>query len=64
MEKFLNKCLEKYSNTYDYSEVIYLGSKEKIKIKCNLHNEYFFQTPAEHLRGNKGCGTITYELNL
>ena len=55
MEKFLNKCLEKYSNTYDYSEVIYLGSKEKIKIKCNLHNEYFFQTPAEHLRGKKGC---------
>jgi hypothetical protein len=56
MEKFLNKCLEKYSNTYDYSEVIYLGSDEnktehEIMLERNIYRVY-------------DCGTITYELNL
>jgi hypothetical protein len=55
MEKFLKKCLDKFDVMYDYSEMKYINSLTKIKIKCNLHDEYFFQSPVEHLRGRNGC---------
>jgi len=52
---FINKCINKFGNKYDYSKIKYINSLIKIEIKCNLHNNYFFQTPSEHLRGKNGC---------
>lgn len=53
--KFIEKGLLKFSNNFDYSEVDYKNSMTKVKIKCNIHNEFFLQTPAEHIRGKKCC---------
>jgi hypothetical protein len=54
-EKFIKKCNEKFGDKYDYSKSNYFNSINDIEIKCNIHNEYFFQRPAEHLRGKNGC---------
>jgi hypothetical protein len=52
-EKFINKSFNKFGNKFTYSD--YVDSKTKINIFCNEHNEYFSQTPSEHLRGKNGC---------
>ena len=54
-EKFINKCKEKFGDAFDYSEINYVDSKTKIKIRCKKHDYYFHQAPSEHLRGKKGC---------
>ena len=54
-EKFIEKAKNKFHNKYEYCDINYIDSKTKIKIKCNEHNNYFLQVPAEHLRGRNGC---------
>jgi len=54
-EKFIIKAEIKYGNQYDYSLVEYKSSEEKVKIKCNKHNIFFEQSPAAHIRGQRGC---------
>lgn len=39
---------------YDYSQVEYTSSSEKIKIRCNVCLDEFYQTASSHL-GGKGC---------
>lgn len=53
-EQFLTKAISMHSDKYDYDEVDYINNREKIKIFCREHNEYFFQTPTAHLSGS-GC---------
>lgn len=36
-------------NTFNYSKVVYLNNKTKIKLKCNKHNEWFNVEPKSHL---------------
>lgn len=50
---FIKKAKFVHGNKYDYSEVKYVGNKEKIKIKCPIHG-IFEQTPNNHLN-NQGC---------
>ena len=54
-EEFVKKVKEKHGDKYDYSNVIYTGSVNKITIKCKVpeHNT-FEQKAMSHLRG-KGC---------
>jgi len=54
-EKFINKCELKFNNKFDYSEIDYIDSKTKIKIRCKKHDYSFYQAPSEHLRGKNGC---------
>ncbi len=42
-----------HGNTYDYSQVIYTGQNNKVKIGCPKHGQ-FEQTPATHKDGS-GC---------
>jgi hypothetical protein len=49
---FIEKSNILHNNKYDYSKVIYINSKTKVKIICKEHGE-FEQTPKHHL---KGCG--------
>jgi len=42
-----------HGDLYDYSNVVYVNSKSKIKIKCKIHGE-FEQKPNCHLSG-QGC---------
>lgn len=66
-EEFVEKSKLVHGDKYDYSEVVYLGSKEKVKIKCYKHG-YFEQRANAHLsgRGCSGCfksplGKATYQ---
>lgn len=53
-ESFIEEAKKIFSE-YDYSEVQYINSKTKIRIKCNEHG-WFEKKPADLLIG-KGCGT-------
>jgi Zn finger protein HypA/HybF involved in hydrogenase expression len=53
-EQFIIEAKSIHGGKYDYSTVNYIKGKEKVKILCKTHNEYFSQTPESHLRG-RGC---------
>jgi hypothetical protein len=50
---FIRKCKEVHCGKYDYSDVEYNKSDEKVNIICKLHGK-FPQTPHSHL-GGTGC---------
>lgn len=50
--KFIKKCGE---NHHDYSEVEYKTNHDKVKIKCTLHDQIFWQDPRHHMNGSFGC---------
>lgn len=53
LEKFLIKSKIRFGDKYDYSLV--LDILPKIKIRCMEHNIIFEQCPSEHLRGRACC---------
>ncbi len=58
-ENFIEKAINKFGDKFEYNNIDYIDSITNIKIKCNIHNEYFLQRPAEHLRGKNGCNLCT-----
>ena len=52
--EFIEKALIIHGDKYGYDAVEYLNNKYPVRIWCNIHNEYFEQTPNSHLKGN-GC---------
>lgn len=42
------------NNEYDYSDVVFNGWKNKVKVYCNKHKHFFEITPGNHLNG-QGC---------
>ena len=52
-EDFIEKAKKIHGDKYDYSKVVYVGSKNKVCIICPEHGE-FWQTPNAHLSG-QGC---------
>lgn len=52
-ESFILASKQIHSDKYDYSESIYLNSRTKILIKCNVHGK-FYQNPRKHFTG-QGC---------
>lgn len=55
VESFTIKAKLKYGDLNNYDGVYYKNAKTKVKIRCNLHNIIFDQTPDLHLRRNTGC---------
>lgn len=53
-ENFILRSKLIHNNKYDYSLVNYTRGNIKVKIKCNVCNTIFEQTPDAHLRG-QGC---------
>ena len=51
-ERFISEATEIHGDEYDYSNVLYVHSKEKVKIICKTHGE-FLQRPDAHLRGQR-----------
>ena len=51
---FKEKARLIHGDKYDYSEVEYVKSSIKVKIRCNICNTEFWQTPNNHLNG-QGC---------
>jgi hypothetical protein len=54
-DEFIKKAIKKFGDRYDYLEMQYISSIEKINIRCNKHNIIFNQLPSAHLRGQVGC---------
>lgn len=52
-EQAIDKFIAKHGDRYDYSEVVYSGSHDKVKIICEKHG-VFEQEPTNHMAG-KGC---------
>lgn len=49
---FISKAQAIHGNRYDYSEVVYKNTKQKVKILCKIHG-HFFQQPNCHLQGQR-----------
>lgn len=56
---FIANARKIHGDVYDYSLLEYIGTKEKVKIICPEHGE-FWQTPNTHLRG-AGCPKCALE---
>ena len=58
-ESFIEKAIALHGDKYDYSEVAYVDSVTKVKIKCPLHGPWLTK-PNSHLneRGCSTCGNI------
>jgi hypothetical protein len=56
---FIERSKIMHNNKYDYSEVIYVNNKTKVKIGCPIHG-FFEQVAQEHLRG-AGCPRCGFE---
>ena len=65
LETFISRAKEHHGDKYDYSNSVYTGSFDKIKIKCPYHGE-FEQLAFVHMtngNGCKKCGFITSAKN-
>jgi len=52
--EFIKKAKKVHGSTYSYNKVNYVKNSQNIEIYCKVHEEYFQQSPANHLLG-KGC---------
>lgn len=51
---FITKSNKIHGDKYDYSLVVYLNSRTKVKIVCKMHG-IFEQTPTNHINQKQGC---------
>jgi len=58
-EQFASKCINVHGDLYDYSEVVYVTARIKVKVRCGIHGVWE-TTPDNHLRGTgcPSCGAI------
>lgn len=54
LDEFLERAIKIHGDLYDYNNVVYTTSYEKVKIICKKHG-MFFQTPNSHIIGKNGC---------
>ncbi len=52
--QFVDECVLKFGNVYDYRLVNYNGNKNKVKVICPEHG-VFEQFPGNHIKGYNGC---------
>ena len=59
IQEFVNQAKLIHGSKYDYSNVIYKGYDDEVKIICPTHGE-FEQTPHSHLNGSgcQRCGNV------
>lgn len=58
-EEFIEESKIVHGDLYDYSNVVYKSSKEKVIIVCSLHGQ-FQQTPQSHILQKAGCPKCSY----
>lgn len=61
-EEFLKKAKEIHGDKYDYSKVVYTGSKNEVCIICPEHGE-FLQKPIYHTFNKCGCPKCALKAN-
>lgn len=57
-EEFVKRAVSLYGKDYNYDQVNYINSEIKVKIYCNKHGCYFYQTPIGHMHA-RGCPSCT-----
>lgn len=58
-EEYIAKARDAHGDTYDYSQLEYLGDNVKVTIICPKHGP-FTKRPSEHTSAKKGCPTCGY----
>lgn len=53
-ERFLSEAKNIHGEKYDYSNSVWTGLQNKLKIRCKIHGE-FLQTPLHHIKRKQGC---------
>jgi hypothetical protein len=53
--KFIEKSILVHKEKYDYSLVQYINNKTKVRIKCNVCDSIFFQSPSNHVNHKQNC---------
>lgn len=51
--QFIADAIKVHGDDYDYSETVYNGVKDSIKIKCKVSGKFFYPTADDHLQGCK-----------
>lgn len=55
-DEFVRRSQKHFGDRYDYSLFDELPSAgEHVQIRCNVHDEIFFQDPMNHILGHVGC---------
>lgn len=57
-DAYIRRAIERHGEGhFDYSQVDYHTKREKVKIRCVIHNYWFYQSLEEHSKKNKmgGC---------
>lgn len=54
-DKFIQQSKKFWGNKWSYVKTEYKSSREKLKIKCKRHNNFFDVLPQKHLKGEKDC---------
>lgn len=58
-DEFIKRARSVHGDTYDYSKVRYINSKEKVEIICSIHGS-FWQTVNEHIVQKHDCPKCGY----
>ena len=56
-EEIIKRFKAIHGERYDYSETVYVRAKQKLKIKCRTHGD-FWQLASDHTKG-RGCPTCS-----
>jgi len=63
LNRFIEKAKIRHKNKYSYDKVIYVSSKDKVEITCDIHGSFFVR-PDAHIR-KVGCpkcsGGVKYD---
>lgn len=52
---FVSRSKDRHGDKFDYSKTDYTGVKNKVILKCNIHDVEFSTWPATHLKNKGGC---------
>lgn len=53
---FIDRSTELYGSRFDYGKVSNaLKTTEKVRIRCNVHDQWFNQLASAHMKGHAGC---------
>jgi ribosomal protein S27E len=61
-DDWIQSALSKWNHLYDYSQAVYINSKEKVTVICNKHGPWQVM-PVNHVSGGKGCPKCGIEKN-
>jgi len=54
-DEFIRRSVIVHGDNYDYSNVIFTGTKYLVEIYCKKHDDIFIQRASGHLAGMTGC---------